>query len=144
MKRTVRILLNAFLPPLIASFLWALIESAHTSLWADFPLLVLAMALYAYLFSGIFCLVHASVMEATYLKFSPSHPLPMAISTLNGFLTGAALSLLITRDIFASAVHNVPLSIIGAATGLILGRLIAFIHRNSSRKRPSTTIAASI
>ena len=127
----------------MASSIWALIDSAYTLSFADLPLRILAMTVYACFFSGIFCLLHASLMEAIYLKFPPPHPLPIAVSTFSGFLAGAALSLLIIRDSFALAIHDVPLAIIGAVTGFLLGLSLARAHQKSSRKQPTSTAITS-
>ena len=129
MNRTGRIVLNVVLPPLIAAFFWALLECAHHATWLDLPAHVMGMALYAYLFSGFFCSLHAALMEVVYLRYPPAHPFAILVSSGNGFLAGATLSYLLTRDIFGSAAH-LPLAVLGLLTGLLLGLLLAALGRH--------------
>ena len=134
MKPLPRFLLNAFLPAFLASVILALLESPqlHAPL-LEVPLLTIAFTGYASVFAALPSLVHASLMEVVYRKIAPSHPFAIFASGVSGALAGVFLGHVILPHAYGSTgVHSLPL--LGAATGLLLGLMLAALNRRTARK----------
>jgi hypothetical protein len=128
MSRPTRIALNAFLPTLIASTLVTLVDVSHRTFSPiDALPAVLTYAFYGYIFAAFPSMLHTGLMELTYRKFPPAHPLALIVSTINGLLAGAFVGFIVTRDAWSSA-NTLPFPVLGALTGLILGDVIARGH----------------